>query len=148
MVLPQEVDQVMFAVCSVYDVTRDQIMGRRRTEMLAEARQVAMVMVRRKGYTQEDTAAAFNRKDHVTIGWAEKRCREKYSWDKKFMARWDNVRSIIDSSPVSLWRKVRITLDAELPEHEDLGDVAALSKATRLAVAGSSRVRNLEVTAA
>ena len=92
-----DMDQVMAAVCSVYGVTRRQIMGRRRTEMLAEARQVAMVMVRRKGYTQEDTAAAFRRKDHVTIFWAEKRCKEKYSWDKKFIVKWDAVRKMIDN---------------------------------------------------
>ena len=63
------------------------------------------------------------------------------------MARWDAVKARIDNYPAIL-TKVRITLNAELPKHEELRDVDALNKATRLAIAGSSRVTNLEVTAA
>ncbi len=140
-----DLDQVIAAVCSVYGVTRRQIMGRRRTEVLAEARQVAMVMVRRKGYTQEDTAAAFRRKDHVTIFWAEKRCKEKYSWDKKFIVKWDAVRSMIDNDDMKPWNKVRISLEAIVPGHQDLKRKEVLNRAARLAMVGSGKVTKLEV---
>lgn len=83
-------DRVVDAVCQSYGIERNVLLGRRRYEGLAQARQVAMYLCSKYNAPSEagitEVAEYFSR-DRTTVLWAVKTVEGLLSYDKKFKAR-------------------------------------------------------------
>lgn len=55
------------AACKIWDVTMREILSKRRTKRLVEARWAVMHKLREDGYTLQEIAVATYRKDHATV---------------------------------------------------------------------------------
>ena len=142
----EEMAHVLNAVCVVYkEVNKDMILGHTRHAYIVEPRQIAMAIIASRGWTQEATAEAFNRKDHGTIWHARKTVRERLTWDKKFIKRVKAIRSIMDigDGPTN---RLKVTFQADIPQYEELTDDEKATRVARmiLAKAESAKVLSIE----
>ena len=61
-------DQIVDAVCSVFHVTRDDLMGDSRERIVSEPRKIAAYLIHTRSLlTYKQIATMFNRKDHTTV---------------------------------------------------------------------------------
>lgn len=142
---PGELDTVISAVCMVYpDVSKAEILGQARPDRIAEPRHVAMTALDSRGWSQQSSAEAFNRKDHGTIWHARRRVLRQASYDKKFKARWDRVNEILERATVSK-NDVRVVLQANIPGASLMNDAEKLEKVARMALVGSGQVKCLSI---
>ena len=74
---------VMGVVCDQYTVTRHELVSRCRVYDLAEARHVAMTILRGRGYSFQSIADTFNRANHGTVIAAVKRVADQASIDRR-----------------------------------------------------------------
>lgn len=83
-------DRVLNEVCKTYSIDRSTLLGRRRNDGTAQARQVAMYLCARyHSSTEAGTAevADYFRRDRTTVLWAVKSVEALLSYDRKFKAR-------------------------------------------------------------
>ena len=127
---------VLGVVCAQYTVTRREIESRCRVYKLAEARHVAMTILRGRGYSFQAIADTFNRSDHATPMHAVKRVAEQAGSDRKFADRWRLMREAIaeaDNHPSS---RVRLTVDVMVAHHSEMTDADLLTLAAHKARQG------------
>lgn len=74
-------DSIIDAVCEVMDVSREDLLGRRRTNRVAIPRQMAMWLLHEMGNrTLYQVAGIFDR-DHTTVMWACRRSEYRLETD-------------------------------------------------------------------
>lgn len=141
----EEMAHVLNAVCVVYkEVDKKMILGYRRHAYIVEPRQVAMAIISSRGWTQEATADAFNRKDHGTIHYARNQVRERLTWDKKFIKRVRAIRSIMDAGDGPNTR-LKVTFQADIPQYEDLADDEKAIRVARMILANAESAKVLSI---
>lgn len=74
---------IIRTVCSVFGVTEAEIFSKQRPERIANARQLAMDLIRRQGLTTTEVGLLF-RADHGTVCWATKSVARKTIGDPVF----------------------------------------------------------------
>lgn len=119
-----ERNSVVDCVGELYGFTRAEILGRRRPARLAEARHCAMVILRRR-HTFQAVADAFGR-DHGAIMHAVKRVTDQASHDKPFAKRWAQVVSAIGRKDNHPQNRVRLGIDANIPNAAELNGAQLL----------------------
>ena len=131
-IAPNERKLIVNAVCDVYGLRPRDLKGRRRYEPLAEARHVAMTILRRRGHTVQAVAEVFDR-DHAVTLHAVRRIDALRETDLKFRKRWAAVKSAIDASEIEPANRVRLSCTVLVPNADDLDDeqlfAAAIAKA-------------------
>ena len=141
----EELAHVLNAVCGIYrEVSKDMILGYRRHAYIVEPRQIAMAIISSRGWTQEATADAFNRKDHGTIHYARSQVKERLTWDKKFIKRVKAIRSIMDASD-GLNPRLKVTFQADIPQYEDLTDDEKAIRVARMILANAESAKVLSI---
>ena len=144
-----EAQAVLEAAATIWNVTPRNILSRHRFEMMVEARQSCMAVLRNRGYSYEAAARAVAKEDHGTVMWAVKRTNEKLSWDKKFIARWVAFNRILEGLDYERTQSYSITIEAEmLKGTEDEKPVAVLAALTQMALARSEKLVRFKVEAA
>ena len=88
-----ELKQIIHRVCEIYNVKPRLLMGRRRTEHIAEARQVAMVIAYQRIGNYMEVGRLFHR-DHGTVVHARDKIKSRLSYDKKLGSRWLRVADL------------------------------------------------------
>lgn len=63
-----KIDRIIDIVCETCNVTREALLGRRRTQPLATIRQIAMYLCRESGYNFAEIGEVFNRHYSTVIG--------------------------------------------------------------------------------
>ena len=92
------VDQVLQVICSSYEISMEELLGRDRTERVASPRQVAAYLLRTDfGRSFPTVAADLKRNDHTTIIHACKKITELSSKNRKFRENLDAIRSQYNS---------------------------------------------------
>lgn len=72
----QNIEQLFETVCSIFRVTREQLLGRLRVARIAFARQVAMTLIYDDGFmTAAEVGSIFNR-DHGTVFHAQNKIHQ------------------------------------------------------------------------
>lgn len=82
--------RVVDEVCKTYSIDRSTLLGRRRHDGTAQARQVAIYLCARYHSSPEagtTEVADFFRRDRTTVLWAIKSVEGLLSYDRKFKAR-------------------------------------------------------------
>lgn len=86
-----DAESIISEVCNMWDVTRDQIMSRNRTQPLAFSRQVAMSLCRQHArMSLQEIGELFNGRDHTTAIYAQDRVDAE-------MAKSERVTAIIQT---------------------------------------------------
>ncbi|MBN9691339.1 MAG: hypothetical protein J0M24_13970 [Verrucomicrobia bacterium] len=95
----QMLDVVVEAVCQVWGITRDALLGRGRLQPVSDARQAAMyVMYLDRGLSSSDAGALFNR-DHGTVLHAVFQVEAKWSTEMGFRRKFDALRAHLGLKP-------------------------------------------------
>jgi len=92
-VTKEEFEGIVRIVCDVYRVTPKQLLGRSRFQHLAEARQVAMTIVKKRGTTYQEAGRMFDR-DHGTVLHACRNIAARIETDRHAKARWEYVKHL------------------------------------------------------
>lgn len=88
-------DTIVDAVCEIFDVTRQEVKGKRRTAHVALSRQVIMYLLREElEYPLEKVAKEVNRKDHTTVLHACEKISGMLVSDERFKGRLDKCRAL------------------------------------------------------
>tara|TARA_R100000808_G_scaffold6651_1_gene19581 strand:- start:210 stop:707 length:498 start_codon:yes stop_codon:yes gene_type:complete len=111
-------DEVIREVCEVYGVTRGELLGRRRTFLLVEARQMAMFILRELGATAVGVGTVFNR-DHGTVLYATKKIRGLIGICKHTAKRFWRLKHLLEMNPDDSERepapnRCRVKIEAEV----------------------------------
>ena len=94
-VTKEEFEGIVRLVCDVYRVTPKQLLGRSRFQHLAEARQVAMTIVRKRGTTYQEAGRMFDR-DHGTVLHACRSITARVETDRHTYARWQTLKHLAE----------------------------------------------------
>jgi len=124
---------VMGVVCDQYTVTRHELVSRCRVYDLAEARHVAMTILRGRGYSLQSIADTFNRANHGTVIAAVKRVADQASIDRKFADRWRLMMEAIAEADNHPANRVRLTVDFMVACHSEMTDADLLTLAAHKA---------------
>lgn len=85
-------DIILKIVAEKYNVSLTDIVGKRRTQNVASARQIAMYLCRRlSGYSFPEIGALFGGRDHTTVIHANKLIAERLSLDSEFKLEIENL---------------------------------------------------------
>ena len=109
-----ELNDIKAAVCGVYDMKKDDLIGFKRDKRHAHARHVFVGLARSMtDYSMSDIGRYLGR-DHTTIHNSERRFQHLCDVNKHFLRRVDEVRAIV----------LRMSQDSERVERlfDDLGD--------------------------
>jgi chromosomal replication initiator protein len=91
-----DVEAIICACCQVFEVSRKDIMGRTRTEAIANARQTAMSFVRaRKAYSFARIGCMFSGRDHGTVLHACRAIEDK-CYNKAFLQKYTAVENLVN----------------------------------------------------
>lgn len=83
----KELAEIITRVSEIYNVPPRLLLSRRRTEHIAEARQMAMVVAYQRIGNYMEVGRLFNR-DHGTVVHARDKIKSRLSYDKKLSRRW------------------------------------------------------------
>lgn len=92
---PEAAECAITAVCKVYDITKEMVIGHSRIAHTCEARQVAMYLM--KKYTTlplQQIALAVNRKDHGTVMNGVRAVTARLETERAFPARFKEVEEV------------------------------------------------------
>ena len=82
-----ELFQIVHRVSDVYNVRPHMVMGKRRLQPIAEARQMAMAIAYKRIGNLMEVGRLFNR-NHSTVTYARAVIKERLSYDRKLNERW------------------------------------------------------------
>lgn len=89
----QEFDGIIRSVCEVYRITPELLLGRKRWQPVAEARQMAMTILSHRGLSSTRAGQLFKR-DHGTILHAVKATTDRLQVDRHARARWKMLKHL------------------------------------------------------
>tara|TARA_Y100000590_G_scaffold129461_1_gene148006 strand:+ start:2866 stop:3375 length:510 start_codon:yes stop_codon:yes gene_type:complete len=134
----EHVKAIIQHVAAVYGVTPRDIWGRRRFDTIAEARQMVMYILLKRGATST-RAGQLLKRDHGTVIHARKKIREYLTWCKPTQLAWNRLRHLADPEhtfdPVAKYT-VRVNCDMEFLSDAQLNRDEIETKAIARIVAG------------
>ena len=110
-----KLNQIKAAVCGVFDLTEDDLIGPNREQKYTHARHVFVGLARSMtDYSMSDIGRYLGGRDHTTIFNSERRFEHLCDVNEHFLRRVDEVRAIV----------LRMAHDSETVERlfDDLGD--------------------------
>ena len=110
-----KLNDIRAAVCGVYNITKDELIGSNRDKRHAHARHVFVGLARgMTDYPMSDIGRYLGGRDHTTIFNSEKRFELLCDENEHFLRRVDKVRAIV----------LRMSQDSQTVERlfDDLGD--------------------------
>ena len=134
-------DAVVSRVAAIYEISPRCILGRGRTERVAEARMMTMYILLQRGATSTGVGRVLDR-DHGTALHARKRIRDLLTWSRRTQRAWNELRPLADEEsvlePVAHYR-VQLAAEVEFSADMLLGREELERRATRQLITGNGR---------
>lgn len=91
-----EIEVIIGSCCTVFGISRDELFGRRRTENVANARQIAMCLVRSKTrMSLKSIGQFFGGKNHGTVLHACRVVPDK-CYNRSFLSKYEAVEGLVN----------------------------------------------------
>ena len=87
--------RIVDAVCKFYNIKKEELLARKRTKEIAQARQVAMYLISEMLDMPHEAVGRIFGKDHSTVTYAKAKVNEDMNANKKFATEINDIRQMV-----------------------------------------------------